>query len=573
MQPRILLAVAAGIVLAGIAGVPARAQDQNEAPFTIRFPPDGASVREKVNIRIPLNGIPVGGYVSLYIDGDFRGALSVSDDERKAIQKSVIAAALKAKDKKELPAYFEYVWDTKAPVRQKYSTKETVPPDGQHTILAKLYVPRGSQNGGSDLKESSSVNVIVANKIDPGNIGPLKLNYKFVDGSNSDYKRTGIAAVVAGLSQGMTGTGDQELVSFKSDHVLGVEDVYKSGPSAGDAVIRNKMRRLEVRQGTSVSFFPSEQLPNSLYQELDPFGNVVYQNVPGVSFEQFAQLGIPVSSTLELPVLPKQSISVGEQWTTDGKLEIPGTPPDQQPKVTLMSKFEGFEWEGGFQTAHIHQSFDSTKGGFKEKQIIFGTVNVMNPVIKYDQDIFVAYRSGKLIKVSRKIEVVGKTAQSVGGGGAAMGAGAPGGSGMMMGGGGGMSSGAGAFAGGGGGTPYGAGGGPPPNMYGGMRSGGAPGGGGTPYGAGGGPPPNMYGGGGQRGRGAAGRGGGGMAAGGLGSGGMMGKGGGGGFQAGGGGFQGGGAAFQGNNPSAGLQQITLKSTTITELNQTQTAMK
>src|SRR5260370_25251447 len=80
MQPRILLAIAAGIALVGAAGVQASAQ--TEAPFTIRYPPDGASVREKVKIRIPLNSIPAGGYVSLYIDGDFRGALSVSDTER-----------------------------------------------------------------------------------------------------------------------------------------------------------------------------------------------------------------------------------------------------------------------------------------------------------------------------------------------------------------------------------------------------------------------------------------------------------------------------------------------------------
>src|SRR5512143_3129877 len=109
MQPRKLLVVAAGLALVCAMGL--RASAQNEAPFTIRYPPDGATVREKVRIRIPLASIPEAGYVSLYIDGDFRGALSVSEDEREAIRKA-------ASNRKE-PAYFEYVWDTKAPVKQK----------------------------------------------------------------------------------------------------------------------------------------------------------------------------------------------------------------------------------------------------------------------------------------------------------------------------------------------------------------------------------------------------------------------------------------------------------------------
>src|SRR5437764_2894134 len=106
MQPRILLAVAAGLALVGATGV--RAAAQNDSPFTIRYPPDGATVREKVKIRIPLRSIPDTGYVSLYIDDQFRGALSVSETERTAIQ----TAAAKANE----PAFFDYVWDTKAPM-------------------------------------------------------------------------------------------------------------------------------------------------------------------------------------------------------------------------------------------------------------------------------------------------------------------------------------------------------------------------------------------------------------------------------------------------------------------------
>src|SRR5215470_705989 len=60
--------------------VPASAQ--NEAPFTIRKPPDGATVREKVRIEVPLASIPEGAYVAYAIDGQFRIALAPTAEMR-----------------------------------------------------------------------------------------------------------------------------------------------------------------------------------------------------------------------------------------------------------------------------------------------------------------------------------------------------------------------------------------------------------------------------------------------------------------------------------------------------------
>src|SRR5579859_1655021 len=41
------------------------------APFTIRRPPDGATVREKVVFEIPSASIPTGSSVAIYLDGNF----------------------------------------------------------------------------------------------------------------------------------------------------------------------------------------------------------------------------------------------------------------------------------------------------------------------------------------------------------------------------------------------------------------------------------------------------------------------------------------------------------------------
>src|SRR5437016_12092249 len=82
------------------AAMPACAQ--NDAPFTIRRPPDGSTVREKVRVEIPLASIPEGGYVAFSIDGKFRIALTPTPEEREK---------LKPGDP------YVFVWDTKAPVK------------------------------------------------------------------------------------------------------------------------------------------------------------------------------------------------------------------------------------------------------------------------------------------------------------------------------------------------------------------------------------------------------------------------------------------------------------------------
>jgi len=396
MLLRRLLAVAGGLALLGLASE--RASAQNEAPFTIRRPPDGATVREKVRVQIPLASIPEGGYVTFYIDGQFHVAVTPSAAERQALTK----AAAKA----NRPALYEFVWDTKKPMKVKGSPTEEAPKDGEHVIEARLYAPK--ESGGTELKDTSAVRVTVANKAidDPG---PVRLRYKYIYGDTRVYNRTGDTAVVVGLTQGLRGSGDQELVSQRSQVLLSVEDVYPQG----HAIVRNKLTSLRVRQGGQETFYPAEQLPNSLYQELDSIGKVHYQN-DTTSFTQFAQLGVPVSTTIDLPILPSHPVKVGDRWTTANvPLDIPGTPPDKQPRVTVTSTFEGVEWEGGYPTARIRQTYNSGIGGMKEKSITFGTIEVENPQMKFERDIYLAYRSGRLVKMVRKLEVTGKTTQSI----------------------------------------------------------------------------------------------------------------------------------------------------------------
>src|SRR5258708_22398466 len=387
MQAHKLLATIGLVAIAAPFAV--RARPHNDAPFTIRRPPDGSTVREKVRVEIPLASIPESGYVAFSIDGKFRIALTPTPEEREK---------LKPGDP------YVFIWDTKAPVKVRGGVTEETPKDGEHTISATLYTPVG-QNGGSSAKQTSAVTVKVANKAttDPG---AILLRYRFNEGSNRTYNRNGESVIVTGLSQGMQGTGDQELVAQKSKLLVAVEDKY----SSGSAIVRNKLTQLIIRQAGQESIYPSEQLPKSLYQELDQFGQVAYENA-SASFQQFAQLGVPVETTLNLPVLPRQEVRVGDKWTSEKvHLDIPGTPPDKQPVVTLTSTLEDIEWEGGYPTAKIHQSYDSKNGGMHLKSLTFANIEVDNPTLTYERDVYLAYRSGTLIKVTRKLEVTGKTA-------------------------------------------------------------------------------------------------------------------------------------------------------------------
>jgi hypothetical protein len=224
-------------------------------------------------------------------------------------------------------------------------------------------------------------------------------------------------------------------VAQRSRLLIAVEDKYPDQ----SAILRNKMTDLTVRQGGQETEYPLEQLPKSLYQQVSPLGYVLYQNETP-SFEQFAQLGVPVDTTLLLPKLPERPVRVGDRWVSSKeRLDMPGTPPNQQPIVAMESTFEGLEWEGGYPTAKIHQVFDSSKGGFKTpKSIIFGNIPVESPQIKYERDIYIAYRSGTLVKMVRTMEVTGKSGSAAEGAGAA---GMRGGGAAMMGSGGPMAAG------------------------------------------------------------------------------------------------------------------------------------
>lgn len=362
---------------------PAHAQ----APFTIRRPKDGTTVREKLRVEIPRASIHPGGFVALYVDDQFVVAIPPEQEPEEGST--------------EKP--FTYLWDTKG----------TDVSDGEHTLRAVLYEPSAGAGASAGVNEvaRTEVRVTVANKITDGP-SALLLRYHYHEGDNLEYSRDGQAVAVGALSESGK-IGDESLGAVKGTLRLAVEDTrFDSGAQSPVYLVRNKLTSLSILNGGQEQVFAPSQLSNSMYQELLSDGRVQYETGDRTGTEEFTSLGLPVNNTLELPLLPALEVSVGAEWKTPNqRIDVPGLSPSKQPRVTLTNKLVDLEWEGGRRTAKIHQTYE---GPLKEAEIQFGPVDVASPQVKFSRDVYLAYDSGLLVRTTRTLTIEGRTTSSVG---------------------------------------------------------------------------------------------------------------------------------------------------------------
>ena len=369
---------------------------QAQTSFTIRRPKDGLTVKETQRVEIPRASIPAGGFVGFYIDDKFVVAIAPQEVEENGAEKP-----------------FTYVWDTKG----------TDISDGEHTLMAVLFSPlAGGANDASTETGRSSVKVNVANKLQDAPKSIL-LKYKYREGDNLEYDRSGKLQLVAeGSLNGKS--NDTDMASIKSKLLLAVEDArYDASRHNTLYLLRNKLTKLSVLNGGQEVEFDPSQLSTSMYQEMQPNGYVSYETGALSGLGEYTALGLPVNNTLELPLLPAYEVTVGGSWPTSGqRLDIPGLPPALQPRVELQNKLVDFEWEGGRKTAKIHQTYT---GYLKQPSIQVGGIEVLKPQVVYSRDIYIAYGSGQLVKMSRNLTIKGTTLSPLpdSGSGAALGGG------------------------------------------------------------------------------------------------------------------------------------------------------
>ncbi len=462
MSCRNALSITSCLLLTGmLAGLSTKSYAQG-APFTIQMPPNGATVRETVAVKIPRDSIGPGAYVAIFVDGRFVSATRPNDNFNQSD--------------------FVYDWNTKA----------LGVSDGEHTIMAELFTP--SANGGKDYTQIASTSEVKVNVANIIHNGPkvLRMRYHYPTGYHFNYSIDSTSAIEGAYSDAGV-SANIPLASAKSQMLMSIEN-------GSEALIRNKLTNLSLTEGGRDTTIPSDELSESVYQVLDSQGNQHYAYPQILALIALSENGVPIGASLNLPTLPQAPVEVGQSWISPRQLLlIPGLVLSIPHPVTLKSKLVDLEWQNGYPTAKIEQTFDLANGGLKiPKYLMVGSIPIQSANLVLHRDIYFAYTAGRVVCIVEHLIVKGQTtvnpasytasSSNTGYGGAGpmgpagpqgMMGGRPGGfggrKGMMPGG----------MSGPGGPSGYGgAPGGPPPGY------GGTPGGyGGPPPGYGGGPPP------------------------------------------------------------------------------------
>lgn len=351
-----------------------------QAPFTIVRPADGSKVREEVHILFPKNSIPDGGYIGIFVNGNF------------------IEATIPRTGSK----YLEYILDTKALGLA----------DGPLNVEAVLYVnfeekPR--------IVDRSSIQVTLANKasISVPEDG-FKLRYHWQAGREWSYRwDNSVSYSTISEAQARLGGHAAELPveSYSAQLIYAMDNVY----SDGDALVRMqpappKGKRtvvLPVNDNPEPKMFFDYQMA-PLYMRLRPTGLEVYGALP-VYFPFEGQSGVWKSdelyASLPLPTLPTKAIRPGDSWGTQFQIPLLENLDEINVRNSVMDKipargeFEGVEWEMGYPCAKIHKTLSVGTGGG------IGANKIKNNAQSIDETFWFALDRGVVVKLIRTMVI------------------------------------------------------------------------------------------------------------------------------------------------------------------------
>lgn len=385
-----------------------------QAPFTIVRPAEGSKVREKVKIDIPLDSIPDGGYVGIFVGGKFVEALVLDKGEK----------------------FYEYVLDTKA---------RNIP-DGDLRIEAVLYV---DFNDAPRIVDRSSVDVVVQNSANiPIPEEGISLRYKFVPGSQMVYnmeQRVAVSTITQAQNQLGGRAAELPLDSESVRLLYAVDNRYDNGdgllrmqalPNKGkDYAMLTTLDQTEPRK-----YFDYEMAP--IYMRLTPTGNEVFGSIP-IYVPMQGSAGEVTRTDLfadfPLPTLPQKNVKPGDAWM--GRFQWGRLDLDQvyeQPSVVenfpARGQFVGVEWEMGFPCAKLQHTIQAGTKSIEGIKLAEMGRDFTDEKVAMTETIWFALDTGKIVKIIRDITIDRKVEQAAAGpGGGAMGAPAGGGKGGPMG--------------------------------------------------------------------------------------------------------------------------------------------
>lgn len=320
----------------------------------IARPLDGSTVREIVNILVPISSLPDGGFFGVIIDGQFRSA---------DVEKS------------ENGMYYVYRWDTKATYSVPNSQEQVPPRDGMHTIAVQAY----ESMNGKKFGDPKQITVYVSNdasKLMPASGLRLRYNRKLGAATTIHFKYLlnlktiqGASSIGATLGQGLEGA---EGVVRRT-----VEDLIPDGT----ALIRQKLLgTLLVYEGGKAN--PINMDIKSVYDTEDATGAITYM---------LNTTGSGTGVSIDLPNLPQQKVRIGDSWTHSENVFLNAI-SGKATTLIVTSRIDGLEWENGYPCVKIRTTFAG------QMPIIFsnyfkGKVNVTEGT----NITYFAYGLGKLV--------------------------------------------------------------------------------------------------------------------------------------------------------------------------------
>lgn len=307
-----------------------------QGTFTIRRPLDGSTVRETVKVRIPKNSIKDGGYIGIYVNGNFLEATlpDIEGDD------------------------YVYNLDTQA---RKIA-------DGPAKIEAALFV---DNNGKPTVVNRSSVNVKIDNhtsiKIPADG---LKLRYKFNPGAEKVYKFSFTQQVsLISQAQAQLGGNAPKISSDETNiRILYATDNAYSTKAGREGLLRLQMLP-EKGKDYAMIVPPGESEPKlitseemaPLFMRITDVGREVFSNMPiyfGLDGRNGAAPAMDYYPILPLPVLPTKPVKPGDVWqATQLFSNIKEDKPYEDEKFTMSvparGELEGVTWFKGMPCAIV----------------------------------------------------------------------------------------------------------------------------------------------------------------------------------------------------------------------------
>lgn len=326
-------------------------------PIKIARPVDGSTVREVVNILVPIGCVPAGGFVSYSINGRFKAAsASLTENEDN----------------------FVYRWNTKAmDPDTSIPAEQRKPKDGKYTLTVQAY-DSSNKKVGSEKSITVNVKNDASSNMPKGGIS-LKYSYKNGAAAKYNFRYTvNIKSVQGAINSLLTPDSAAEGGEFliKRD----VEEIITSS----SVLVRSRFVGIPKRAFNGKLVPQYSMTASSQYQ---------YESVHGAIDDVAFSLLAGQHISVYLPELSQRKLKIGDTWTTrDAVFRDPYT--GRETVMDIKNTLLGLEWEGGYPCAKIKSTFSGMG------RIPYSTMASRTSPVSGETITYFAFTAGKLISSS-----------------------------------------------------------------------------------------------------------------------------------------------------------------------------